>query len=97
MKTIVLICLICLPICGIGYSQDLNQFTNKIAADRMLLVLSAPSIHNRYYQPAFKLIVDFQVSYAHAIMGNDNVVVIVDRETKSHYQNRLPDDILITA
>jgi len=63
----------------------------------MLLVLSAPSIHNRYYQPAFKLIVDFQVSYAHAIMGNDNVVVIVDRETKSHYQNRLPDDILITA
>ncbi|OEK05581.1 peptidyl-arginine deiminase [Roseivirga misakiensis] len=63
----------------------------------MLLVLSAPSINDAYYSSALNLIVDFQVNYAKSIMGNDNVVIIVDRQTRHLYENRLPSDILITA
>lgn len=77
--------------------READIFSNKISADRMLLVLSAPSVHNTYYHSAFEQIVDFQVRYAKAIMGHDNVVIITDADTKSHYENKLPEDVLITA
>lgn len=74
-----------------------NKFSNEISKDRMLLVLSAPSVHSNYYKPAFQKIVDFQINYAKSIIGNDNVVVIVDKDTKPFYEENLPEDILITA
>ncbi|MBT3338354.1 MAG: hypothetical protein HN855_16920 [Anaerolineae bacterium] len=73
-----------------------EPYSNKISDDRMLLVLSAPSVHNSYYKPAFQLIVDFQIRYANTILDNDNVVIIVDEDTKPYYE-ALPEDILITA
>ncbi len=74
-----------------------DTLTNVLSSDRMLLVLSAPSINNRYYSDAFNMIVDFQIEYAKSIMNNDNVVVIVDKDTRRFYEGRLPEDILITA
>jgi len=74
-----------------------KNYSNEISSDRMLLVLSAPSIHETYYSSAFQLIVDFQINYAKAIMGNDNVVLIVDKDTRSYYRGKLPEDVLITA
>jgi agmatine/peptidylarginine deiminase len=73
------------------------KMSNEISADRMLLVLSAPSIHNDYYKPAFRQIVDFQIDYAATILTNDNVVVIVDKDTKPFYEGKLPEDVLITG
>ncbi len=73
-----------------------ENFSNEISSDRMLLILSAPSIHETYYSSAFQLIVDLQINYAKAIMDNDNVVVIVDKETKPYYEGKLREDILIT-
>ncbi len=77
--------------------EDNMMYSNKISDDRMLLVLSAPSIDEPYYEPAFQRIVDFQIAYANAIIGNDNVVVIVDKKTRPYYEDELPEDILITA
>ena len=74
-----------------------NNFSNEAAKDKMLLVLSAPSIDNKYYKPAFDKIVDFHINYAKKILGNDNVVVIVDKDTKRFYEGKLPEDILLTA
>ena len=74
-----------------------EAYSNKVSDDRMLLVLSAPSVNSSYYKPAFQLIVDFQIKYAKAIMRNDNVVVIVDKDTMPWYEDELPEDILITA
>jgi agmatine/peptidylarginine deiminase len=74
-----------------------NSFSNVSAKDKMLLVLSAPSVHNNYYKPAFEKIVDFQIDYAKKVLGNDNVVVIVDKDTKPFYENKLPEDVLLTA
>ncbi len=73
------------------------RFSNDNSVDKMLLVLSAPSVHNEYYKPAFQAIVDFQINYAKSILGNDNVVLIVDNDTKKFYQDKLPEDVLITA
>ncbi len=71
--------------------------SNELSSEKMLLVLSAPSVHNEYYKPAFQQIVDFQINYAKKILGNDNVVVIVDKDTKRFYEGKLPEDVLITA
>ena len=74
-----------------------KAYANTISEDRMLLVLSAPSVHDAYYKPAFQSIIAFQIAYATAIMSNDNVVVIVDQDTKPYYEDHLPADILLTA
>ena len=76
--------------------EPIESYSNEIATNRMLLALSAPSIHDPYYADAFQSIVDFQIEYTKAIMGNDNVVVIVDKFTKPYYKGKLPEDVLIT-
>lgn len=69
--------------------------TNNASEDKMLLVLSAPSIHDSYYEKAFQQIIDFQISYAKSIIGNDNVVIIVDKDTKKYFDGKIPEDILL--
>lgn len=69
----------------------------KATNDKMLLVLSAPFIHDKYYKETFLQIVNFQIEYAKAIIGNDNVVVLVDKDTQKYYENKLPNDVLLTA
>lgn len=71
--------------------------TNSDSPEKMLLVLSAPSIHDDYYAPAFDKIVAFQIAYAREIIGRDNVVVIVDQDTYPSYQGKLPSDVLLVA
>lgn len=61
----------------------------------MLLVLFAPSVSNNYYRPAFDEIVQFQINYAKSIMGNDNVVVVVNNRTYKYYKDSLPSDVLL--
>jgi len=93
----VLILLMTLSACGVEEEEMVENFSNQISDERMLLVLSAPSVHATYYQPAFEAIVDFQIDYAKAIIGNDNVIVIVDADTRPYYEQDLPEDILIEA
>lgn len=77
-------------------NEEPMENTNEIMNDRMLLVLSAPSIHDHYYSEDFQSIVDFQIEYAKKIMGNDNVVVVADRQTMPYYKGKLPEDVLLT-
>lgn len=98
-----------LPFCGCDSSgrniennkvvEDKNKvsqtYSNQPADDKMLLVLSAPSIHDPYYKPAFQRIVDFQINYAQSILGNDNVVILVDEDTKPYFTGKVPEDILL--
>lgn len=62
----------------------------------MLLVMSAPSVYDPYYAVAFHAIVDFQINFANAVMGNDNILIIADADTKQYYERKLPEDILLT-
>ncbi|ENW90017.1 agmatine deiminase family protein [Acinetobacter dispersus] len=79
--------------------EDKNKvgqtYSNQVAEDRMLLVLSAPSVHDPYYKSAFQRIVDFQIDYAKSILGNDNVVILVDKDTKPYFTGKVPEDILL--
>jgi agmatine/peptidylarginine deiminase len=72
-----------------------QPFSNDFEKTKMLLVLCAPSIHDKYYAPVFKEIVKFQIDYIKAILGKDNVVLIVNEDTVKYYENHLPDDIFI--
>lgn len=68
-----------------------------IEDNKMLIVLSAPSIHDPYYHDVFDQIIDFQVRYAKTIIGHDNVVVLADRDTMPYLEGKLPDNILLEA
>jgi len=76
--------------------EDKNKmsqtYSNQVADDKMLLVLSAPSVHDPYYKSAFQRIVDFQINYAKSILGNDNVVILVDKDTKPYFTGKVPED-----
>ena len=72
-----------------------QTYSNQVADNKMLLVLSAPSIHDPYYKSAFQRIVDFQINYAKSILGNDNVVILVDEDTKPFFTGKVPEDILL--
>jgi len=74
-----------------------EDYSNEVSDSRMLLVLSAPSVDDKYYESAFADIVEFQINYALSIIGNDNVIIIVDKKTRKHYEGRVPGDILLTA
>jgi agmatine/peptidylarginine deiminase len=97
MRTIIMIIVAAISTmgtCNKESSSETNS-TNKVSEDRMLLVLSAPSIQDTYYKKAFQQIIDFQISYANSIIGNDNVVIIVDKDTKKYFEGKVPEDILL--
>ena len=74
-----------------------SVYTNQHFSQRMLLVLSAPSINNSYYEDDFDAILDFMVDYANVVMGNDNIIVLADAATMPYLENRLPADVLLQA
>ncbi len=74
-----------------------GTFTNTHSDDRMLLVLSAPSVNEAYYEEVFDQIIQFDIAYAKAVLGHDNIIVLADADTLPYFQNELPDDILLEA
>lgn len=67
------------------------------SANAQVIVLAAPSIHNTYYQEVFQDIVDFQIDYANKINGKDEVIILVDRDTRRYYQGQVPNYVLVEA
>jgi agmatine/peptidylarginine deiminase len=78
-------------------ASDSMQYTNKLQNDRMLIVIAAPSVEDEYYKKSFQGILDFDIRYAKAIMGHDNVVVLTDKKTIQYLNGKLPDDIILEA
>jgi agmatine/peptidylarginine deiminase len=73
-----------------------NRSIKKTNKNKMLLVISAPSINDEYYSSSFKQIVDFQIRYINSIINNDNVILIVDLDTKSYYDKKIPESVILT-
>lgn len=71
--------------------------SNRPAKDRQLIVLSAPSVTDPYYKKQFRKIIDFDVRFARAVLGRDNVVVLADEKTMPYFKGRLPADVLLRA
>ncbi len=64
---------------------------------RELIVISAPSVNDPYYADDFEAILDFDIRFAAAVLGRDNIVVLADRETMPRLAGKLPGDILLRA
>ena len=65
--------------------------------DRMLIVISAPTADNEYYADVYDNIIAFDIAYAKAVMGNDNIVVLGDNKALKKLRKKLPEDILLNA
>lgn len=75
--------------------KDSLPYSNQIDDDKMLLVITPPSIHNHYYADAYDDIVAFDIAYAKHILGKDNVIVLGDAATIDYLKQHLPEDILL--
>ena len=64
---------------------------------RTLIVLAAPAADDACYRAWRRDVLDFQVAYAKAILGRDNVVVLCDRPTLAELAGELPDDVLLVG
>lgn len=64
---------------------------------RPLIVLSAPSVNDAYYEEVFEQIIAYDIAFARSVMGKDNIVVLADAETMPFLQGALPADVLLSA
>ena len=77
--------------------QNMPANANEHKEGRMLIVLSAPSINDPYYNDNFHKIIDFDIQFAKSIIGKDNVVVLADKETLPYFKDKLPKDVLLES
>lgn len=69
--------------------KDTMIYTNQIDDEKMLLVITPPSINNNYYKNAYDDIVAFDIAYAKSIMGKDNIIVLGDAATLNYLKQYL--------
>ncbi len=72
-------------------------FSNIHSDDRMLIVISAPTADNEYYANVYDDIIAFDIAYAKAVMGNDNIIILGDNKALEKLKKELPEDILLHA
>lgn len=75
--------------------KDTMTYTNQVDEEKMLLVITPPSINNNYYKNAYDDIVAFDIAYAKSVMGKDNIIVLGDQATLQYLKQHLPEDILL--
>ncbi|CAF3986774.1 unnamed protein product [Adineta steineri] len=66
-------------------------------SETTLIVLSAPSINDKYYASKFTEIIDYMINFANIINGKDQVVILVDAATIPYFEGKVPSNILIKA
>ncbi|RRD01839.1 peptide ABC transporter permease [Amphritea balenae] len=72
-----------------------------IADQKDLIVIAAPSIvdteDDLYYAEVFDDIIEFDIVYANAVLGHDEILILVDAETRPYFTGRVPEQILIES
>lgn len=82
----------------LGYQKSTipsTDFSNTIDPEKMLIIITPPSIDNTYYKDVYDEIIAFDIAYAKQIMERDNVIVLADKATLVHLAQYLPQDILL--
>ncbi len=83
--------------CSVGATKTNGERSNEHSAERMLIVIAAPSVHDSYYNKHFNMIIDFDIRYAKSVLGKDNIIVLADKDTLPYLEKELPKDILLEA
>ena len=69
--------------------------------EKHLIVIAAPSIgdtrDDQFYAEIYQGIIEFDIAYANAVWGHDEVRIVVDEETRHYFTGRVPEEILIDA
>lgn len=72
-----------------------------VAGQKDLIVIAAPSIvdteDDPFYAGVFNDIIEFDIAYANAVHGNDEILILVDKNTRPYFQGRVPEGILIES
>lgn len=66
-----------------------------------LIVIAAPSVQDieddPFYAEIFDDIINFDIAYANAVYGNNEIILLVDDATRPYFEGRVPDGILVVA
>lgn len=65
-----------------------------------LIVIAAPTVEdavNAEETKIFKNLVDFDIAYANAVYGRDQVLLIVDEATLPYFEGEVPESIVVVA
>ena len=65
--------------------------------DKTLLIVACPKKSDKYYGKYFNEIIDFMTSLANAVYGNDEILVLADKETAKLLESKLPPSVLWVA
>jgi len=94
IKFAILFIIILVAFHGVIMADQTNSFQT---GDRHLIIISAPSINNSYYKDFFQQLIKFDIAMANAIMGNDLIIILVDKETKKVFKGKVPEEILLDS
>lgn len=97
MKKLAIICLGLVFTLLISACMQTQKNRLVSSQEQMLLVLAAPAANNEYYQDYFEEIINFQINYANKVLGNDQIRILVDADTRQYFLGRVPDEILLEA
>lgn len=70
-------------------------YTNQISDKAKLLVIALPEANSSYYKNNYEQILAFDIAYAKAVMGNDNIVILTDKKGYELLRHELPSDVLL--
>ncbi|MCE2615198.1 MAG: hypothetical protein LVO36_04770 [Nitrosopumilus sp. (ex Thoosa mismalolli)] len=62
--------------------------------EKSLVVMVAPSINEEYYEEIFSEIIDYDIDAVNTIYGKDNIVLLVDEDTKHLFEGQIPDEVI---
>lgn len=74
-----------------------TRITTDNNEEKSLIVLSAPSVKNKYYSPKFIDIIDYMANFANLVIGKDEVIILADRDTLPEFEGKVPANILLEA
>ena len=63
--------------------------------EKTLIVLSAPSVNDKYYSAIFLNIIDYMANFINIVSGKDEAVILVDAATLPYFKNKVPSTSLI--
>ncbi len=78
-------------------SLDGTLQSRSLGEGQTLIVLSAPSVYNDYYEEIFDDIIDYQANFANLIAGKDQVVILADAATLPYFEGKVSNDVLLEA
>ncbi|MCW8916355.1 MAG: agmatine deiminase family protein [Magnetovibrio sp.] len=101
MRSALILLVFGLALSGAALSDSFAASPSKTPNGKHMIVIAAPSIGDTYddpfYADIFQDIIDFDIAYANAVLGHDDVRIVVDHETRKYFQGRVPSNILIDA